>query len=327
MSAATPGDNTAAAVIEDDLIQPFQIEGCGVRGRLARLGPLANEVLGRQDYPAPVAALLGETLALAAVLAGALKYDGIFTFQAAGDGPVKMIVADMTSAGAMRGYVGYDDERLARALHEAELNGGRLDDPVPRLLGKGHLAFTVDQGQETERYQGIVELVGETLAEATEHYFRHSEQIDAGISVAVGRTGANGHAAWRAAALMIQRLPEADTQAETGWAATGGDAAERWRRAHVLMGSVRADELTDPGLTPDRLLYRLFHEEGVRVYRPHPLHAGCRCSRERVEATLRGMSRDTVEELKVDGIITVTCQFCNESYVLDELALEAVYAA
>jgi molecular chaperone Hsp33 len=167
--------------------------------------------------------------------------------------------------------------------------------------------------------------VGETLARATEHYFRHSEQIDAGIAVAAARAGTNGHAAWRASALMIQRLPE--TEAETGWASSGGDATERWRRAHVLMGSVRADELTDPGLTPDRLLYRLFHQEGVRVYRPHPLHAGCRCSRERVEVTLKRMSRDAVTEMTVDGIVTVTCQFCNESYVLDAAALEALYAA
>ncbi len=327
MSVAAPGDGTGAALVEDDLIQPFQIEGCGVRGRLARLGPLADEVLGRQDYPAPVAALLGETLALAAVLAGALKYEGIFTLQAVGDGPVKMIVADMTSEGAMRGYAGYDEERLARALDGVAPGGGRFEDPVPRLLGKGHLAFTVDQGQETERYQGIVELEGETLADATEHYFRHSEQIDAGISVAAARAGANGHAAWRAAALMIQRLPEADATAEAGWAAPEGDAAERWHRAHILMDSVRAEELVDPELTPDRLLYRLFHEEGVRVYRPHPLHAGCRCSRERVETTLRRMSRDSVEELTVDGIVTVTCQFCNESYVLDRTELEALYAA
>src|SRR4051812_26863504 len=151
----------------DDLVQPFQIDAPGLRGRLVRLGASVDEVLSRHDYPEPVARLLGETLALAAALSGALKYDGVFSLQTKGDGPVRMMVADITSQGAMRGYAAFDQQALADALSSSAgaLPGSPLSAPVPRLLGRGHLAFTVDQGPDTERYQGIVELSGGTLAD------------------------------------------------------------------------------------------------------------------------------------------------------------------
>src|SRR5579862_5509004 len=150
-------DGTAAPRL-DDLVQPFQIDAPGLRGRLVRLGASVDEVLRRHDYPEPVARLLGETLALTAALAGALKYDGVFSLQTKGDGPIRMMVADITSAGAMRGYAAFDEQALADAL--AGAGTAPLAAPVPRLLGRGHLAFTVDQGAASERYQGIVELSG-----------------------------------------------------------------------------------------------------------------------------------------------------------------------
>jgi molecular chaperone Hsp33 len=307
-----------SAVIDDDLVQPLQIDRFKLRGRLVRLGSVVDSVLRRHAYPEPVATMLGEALVLAAALATALKYDGIFTLQTKGDGPIEMLVVDITSEGEVRGYAQFDAVRLA-ALSDDGPSGA-----VPRLLGAGHLAFTVDQGDETQRYQGIVELEGATLADCVHNYFRQSEQIDAAVKLAVGRV-ANGVAdqAWRGACLMVQRLPDAELMdAEFG----DFDGEDGWRRALVFMSSATTGEMLDPNLTPRRLLYRLFHEDGVRVYKPRPLRFGCRCSRARVERILRSLPRAEVEDMKVNGEVIVTCQFCNESRHFDEPALDRLYA-
>ncbi len=298
----------------DDLIQPFQIDASGLRGRLVRLGPLLDEILTRHDYPEPVAALLGEAIALAAALAGALKYDGVFTLQTKGDGPVRLLVADVTSAGAVRGYAQFDAAKLAKAAAQGGIAGS-----VPRLLGAGYLAFTVDQGEHTDRYQGIVELQGASLAECAHHYFRQSEQVEAGLKVAVARVAdADGVQRWRGGSLMVQRLPPEDVTAQQEAAEDG------WRRAIILMSSSTSAELVDPALAPEALLLRLFHEDGVRVYRRHDLAARCRCSRERVETVLRMLPQDELAEMKVDGRITVTCQFCSAAYGFGEDEIHAL---
>jgi molecular chaperone Hsp33 len=308
-------------VIADDLVQPFQIDRSGLRGRLVRLGPVLDEILTRHDYPEPVALMLGEAIALAAALAGALKYDGVFTLQTRGDGPIRLLVADVTSAGAMRGYAQYDAERLAKAIDAAPAGASGLGDSVPRLLGAGHLAFTVDQGEHTDRYQGIVELQGATLAECAHHYFRQSEQVEAGLKVAVARwPDGVGSARWRGGSLMIQRLPP------EGDAAKRDAAEDGWRRAVILMSSSTSRELVDPGLAPEALLFRLFHEDGVRAYRRHDLTARCRCSRERVETVLRMMPADELATMKIDGHIVVTCQFCSAAYDFDESEVAALTA-
>src|SRR5258708_28363460 len=136
----------------DDLVQPFQIEPTALRGRLVRLGPAVDTIITRHDYPEPVATMLGEAIALAVILAGALKYDGVFTLQTKGDGPLHLMVADVTTAGALRGYAQYDEARLQKVLSARRPGGANS---VPRLLGAGYIAFTVDQGEHTERYQGI----------------------------------------------------------------------------------------------------------------------------------------------------------------------------
>jgi molecular chaperone Hsp33 len=305
----------------DDLVQPFQIDAPGLRGRLVRLGPLVDEVLRRHDYPQPVAELLGETLALAAALAGALKYEGVFTLQTKGDGPIRLMVADVTSDGQMRGYAQFDEERLVSALD------GPIGSPVPRLLGAGYLAFTVDQGPDTERYQGIVELIGGTLADCAHHYFRQSEQLQAGIRLACGLTRAeDGSQRWRAGALMLQRLPE-EGGSGNGDAREVEEAEDDWRRSLFMMGSSRSDELLDPHLAPNDLLFRLFHEDGVRVYPVHVLKAECRCSRARVAGMLKALPRQEVESLKLDDdAVIVTCEFCSAQYRFDDDDLAALYA-
>jgi molecular chaperone Hsp33 len=297
--------------IPDDLVQPFQIEPFALRGRLVRLGPALDTILTQHAYPVPVATMLGEAITLAVALAGALKYEGVFTLQTKGDGPIKMMVADVTTAGAMRGYAQFDAARLDA--------GPATLGPVPRLLGAGYLALTVDQGEHTERYQGIVELQGSTLAECVHHYFRQSEQVEAALKVAVAQVpGDSAAPRWRAGALMIQRLPrEAFTlERET--------EDEAWRRAAIFMSSSTSAELIDPALAPERLLFRLFHEDGVRAFAPHALAAKCRCSRHRVETVLRALTPDEIAEMKIDGKIIVTCEFCSAVYHFDEAALNAL---
>lgn len=300
------------AIVPDDLVQPFQIEPFALRGRLVRLGPAVDTILTRHTYPAPVAQMLGEAITLAVALAGALKYDGVFTLQTKGDGPIKMMVADVTTAGALRGYAQFDAERLAAA---ATAPGS----PVPRLLGAGYLALTVDQGEHTERYQGIVELTGGTLAECVHHYFRQSEQVEAALKVAVATVpDAGGTPRWRAGALMIQRLPRESYTLERE------DEDDAWRRAAIFMSSSTSAELVDPTLAPEQLLFRLFHEDGVRAHPSHPLEAKCRCSRHRVETVLRALTPDEIADMKVGGRITVTCEFCSTVYDFDTEALDAL---
>ncbi len=302
----------------DDLVQPFQIDPFALRGRLVRLGPAIDRILSQHAYPEPVAAMLGEAITLAVLLAGALKYDGVFTLQTKGDGPIRMIVADVSTDGAVRGYAQYDAAKLDAALAGAasasaasEGAGARMAElSVPRLLGAGYIAFTVDQGEDTDRYQGIVELSGATLADCAQHYFRQSEQIQAGIKLAVARTGSGG--GWRAGGLMLQRVPP-----EGGYGVIADDVEDGWRRTMVLMSSATAAELVDPELTPHRLLFRLFHEDGVRVYDTHPLEARCRCSRERIETILRAFPADEIDDMAKERVTTVTCEFCSTRYTFE----------
>ncbi|MCP4329857.1 MAG: molecular chaperone Hsp33 [Alphaproteobacteria bacterium] len=297
----------------DDLIQPFVVVAPDVRGRLVRLGAVVDEVLSRHDYPEPVAVMLGEALALAGALAGALKFDGVFTLQTKGDGPISMLVADMTSDGDMRGYAQYDGERLDRLIASHD---GPIGDSVPLLLGEGYLAFTVDQGAGSDRYQGIVHLDGAQLGQCAAHYFKQSEQIDAALKVAAGRIDyAGGSSAWRAASLMVQRLP-ADGKVEID--------PDGWNRARVPMSSVSDAELLDPDLPPTDLLFRLFHEDGVRVFKTAPLRAQCRCSRARVENVLRAFDRSELDELDEDGKLVVTCEFCGRMYRFDDDTIAAL---
>ncbi len=298
----------------DDLIQPFQLESgddgeAKLSGRLARLGDAVDDVLKRHAYPEPVAELLGEALALSATLAGALKFDGIFTLQIQGDGPVSLLLADVqTTDGAerylIRGYAKYDDEALAK--HDAG----------DSLLGEGYFALTVDQGKHTERYQGMVEIIGSTLAECAQHYFRQSQQMDAAITLSAGRTGPDG--AWRAGAIMVQRIAD-----DPNIQLPSDDGDDTWRRAMMLMATGTEIEMLDPALSAERYLFRLFHEEGVRVTDPRPVARGCRCSSERVFNVLVQLPREELDDLAVGGNLEVTCEFCSETYSFTPEAVAA----
>lgn len=314
---------------QDDLILPFQIEGMDVRGRVARLGPVVDTVLKQHDYPGPVSQLLGEALVLAAMLGSALKFEGTFTLQTKGDGPVRLLVADYVSPGEVRGYASFDRDAVA-AADEAQRYS------VSSMLGEGYLAMTIDQGPDTERYQGIVALTGDTLVDCAEAYFRQSEQIATTIRLAVGRIvlrepGGDRQESWRAGGIMVQHLPDAGAAMRTerrwdddAWGDSGSDSrsgqgGDSWNRARLLLETVEADELTDPTISPERLLYRLYHEDGVRAFSPRDIAFGCRCSRERVEAVLLQYPRETLEEMieEDSGRIVARCQFCDSEYAFE----------
>lgn len=296
----------------DDLIRPFQLDAAGVRGRLVRLGPAVDEIIRRHGYPDGVSNLVGEAVALSALLAGALKFEGVFSVQAKGDGPVRALVADFASPGRLRGYAQFDRSAVQGAL-AAKPEGAAS---VPRLLGGGYIAFTVDQGEETERYQGIVALEGATLADCAHQYFRESEQIRTAIRLAAAPVDdGRGGQSWRAGGLMIQRLPEGDPALlARGYEADREAGEDDWRRAVMLLATARDDELLDPALEPDGLLWRLYHEETVRVFDEVALDFGCRCSESRAERVLASLSQEALADLAVDGRFVVTCEFCNSVY-------------
>lgn len=314
-SQAAP-DTLYEATGRDDIVLPFQIDPFGVRGRLIRLGTVAETVIGRHGYPDAVGAMLGETMALAACLAGSLKYEGVFTLQTTSDGPIKTLMADITSGGAIRAYANFKADAVAD-LTPADVTARS----VPRLMGGGYIAFTVDQGDDTDRYQGIVELEGHTLSECTHAYFRNSEQLDAGILLACQK----GKDGWRAGALMLQRLPY---QRDLPGNPTEEDYDDGWHTAMTLLSSGTAVELLDQDLSPDRLLYRLFHGEGVRAYPAQAVSATCRCSSGRVERVLKSLSDAELQDLKQDDPdVSVICEFCKTVYRYDEDQLAELRAA
>lgn len=300
-----------SAAPAQDFIQTFQVERSGLRGRLVRLGPCVSEILAKHDYPEPVARMLAEALTLAALLASMLKFDGVFTLQTKGDGPISMLVADYRSPGHLRGYAAFDAAAIARLGQDAG-----PQNPVPRLMGSGYLAFTVDQGEHTDRYQGIVELAGATLADCVQNYFRQSEQIAAAFRLAVARNDAG----WSAGGIMVQRMPQEGGNAEPGAFAANDD--DDWLEALTLLSTTRDEELLDIALPAEQLLWRLYHEPGVRAWPPNTVRHACTCSRGRMESILRTFSVDEIRDMTVDGAIRVNCEFCNhvESFDPAELA-------
>ncbi len=284
-------------------ITPFHLPGRPVRGRLVRLGPLADALLGRHDNPPAVTKLSGEALALAAALAAALKFQGSFSLQAKGDGPVPMLLADCTQAGALRGYARAEPEKLALVLEAG------ADPSAATLLGKGYLAFTVDQGPERERHQGIVAIEGEGLADMALHYFATSEQLQCALHLACAKT----EAGWRASALILERVAS-----EGGIEAISApDADEAWRAATILAATVTEAELLDDALPAEQLVWRLFSAEGVAADRPRALAYGCRCSRSRLAGILEGFGSDDLDHMAVGGDIIMTCEFCNLDFRFD----------
>ncbi len=293
----------------DNLVLPFHLNTGVFRGRLVRAGRAVTDTLAPHAYPPVVAALLAEHVSIGIALAAGLKYDGVFTLQARGNGPVHTLVVDVTSAGMVRGVARFDESRLPRDVS---------DTPVPALLGEGHMAFTVDAGPNTDRYQGIVALAGANLSDCVNHYFSLSEQLPTVLKTAVAAPEpGEPDASWRTTALMLQRMPpEAGGQ-------HGEDWDEAWRTATILMDSLTDSEMLDPDLTPENLLRRPFHGEGLAVAPYQPVFFGCRCSYEKVARTLSSFPKEELLALEHEGSIDVTCEFCKATYSLTVQDLDA----
>ncbi|MBY0329549.1 MAG: Hsp33 family molecular chaperone HslO [Acetobacteraceae bacterium] len=294
-------------------VQPFHLRDRPVRGRLIRLGPLADALLSRHDAHPAVTRMMGEALALTAGLAAALKFRGSFSLQAKGDGAVPMLLADCTDAGALRGYARAAPAKLAEAL------AAEPEPAAGALLGQGYLAFTCDQGPLMDRYQGIVAIEGATLTEMTEHYFRTSEQLRTFVRLACERTAAG----WRAGALIMERVagaggidPDLDDEAQ----------ADAWRTALALAATLTPAEMLDDALPGAQVLHRLFGlEGGLELDRPRALSYGCRCSRARLAGVLSGFPADDLDHMADDsGAISMTCEFCNLAFRFDRADVQAV---
>jgi len=291
--------------VPDDLVGAFQIEGEPVRGRVARLGPAIDEILRGHDYPEPVANLLGEACALAALVGSNLKFDGRLIVEARGSGAVRYLVADYDTSGGLRGYCRFDVDEVAAASKGFSRPGARS------LLGDGVFIMTVDQGADMDRYQGITAIEGETLALCAEQYFAQSEQTPTRVRLAVGQAGD----AWRAGGFLIQYIAEDESR---------GSTIEAWDRTQALFETLGEEELLDVELNSNTLLWRLFHEDGVRVFGSKMLRAFCRCSQSRIETVLKSFpAEDRAGMVEPDGKIHVTCEYCSKVYAVEPATLEA----
>ncbi|MDO8399986.1 MAG: Hsp33 family molecular chaperone [Bradyrhizobium sp.] len=300
----------------DDAVLPFEVASLDLRGRLTRLGPALDEVLTKHDYPPAVGKLLGEAIVLTTLLGSSLKFDGRFILQTQTDGPVSFLIVDFQAPDRLRAYARFD----AKRLEDGQDSGA--------LLGHGHLAMTIDQGADMSRYQGLVALEGGNLEDAAHEYFLRSEQIPTRVRLAVGeewRGGGDGPKhRWRAGGMLLQFLPKAPERARQadlhpGDAPEGVETHEvaeddAWVEGQSLISTVEDLELIDPDLSGERLLYRLFHERGVRVFAPLPLRAKCSCSRDAVSGMLNSFEKQDRADMVKDGKVVVTCEFCSSVY-------------
>ena len=292
-------------VAHTDLSQPFKLEQTELRGRYVRLGSVMDRILKRQNYPDKVNRLLGELLVLASAFAGTLKFDGRFSLQVRGSGPIRLMVADCTNDGILRGYAGFEENELG-------------DDDGIDLFGNAVLAIVVDQSAAgSETYQGIVELSDRGLADSVRGYFWQSEQVPTGLKVAANIVEDDGQ--WNGAALMVQSLPTESDDPSQGRDLIEHEMSDEWRRTMLLLETVSDDELLDRSQAATNLLWRVFHEDGVRVFEPMALAAGCKCSRSKVSAVLERFSVDELVDMRTEaGEIVVTCEFCGEEYRYDQ---------
>lgn len=298
MARSPPGDGGGP----DDALWEIGLEGAPVRGRHARLGAGSiDAILRRHAYPRPVALMLGEAVTLAALIGASLKQFVCLTIQAQGDGPVPLLVAQCRVGGALRGYVRMEPDAAA-------LLGGVAAMTPAALLGRGALAVTLDPGEGMPKVQGIVSLEADSLGACAEAYFQDSVQTPTRIRVAVAECiTPDAPALWRAGGLFLQRVAGDGVR---------GDTEDDWARAQLLLATVADAELTDPALGAERLLYRLFHEEGVRVSAPSRMFDACPCDRERLAAVLGRLSAEEIAELReADGAIHARCQFCGRDYI------------
>ncbi|MBO0752012.1 MAG: Hsp33 family molecular chaperone [Bradyrhizobiaceae bacterium] len=319
---------------DDDAILPFEVGTLDLRGRVVRLGPAIDDILSRHAYPPPVSKLLGEAIVLTALLGSSLKFDGRFILQTQTDGAVRMVVVDYRSPGMLRACAQFDAGHVSEIEQKAA--GRAAADQMTDLLGRGHLAMTIDQGPDMSRYQGLVALTGGSLEAAAHEYFQRSEQIPTRVRLAVAEEILAGAAGprhrWRAGGMLLQFVPKKAERmrgpdldpgdAPQGTAAHVVPEDDAWVEGQSLIATLEDIELIDPDLSSERLLYRLFHEHGVRVFNSLDVKAKCSCSRDSVTDMLKSFSKNDRDDMIQDGVIAVTCEFCNTQYVFAPAEVE-----
>ncbi|KEG21187.1 Hsp33 family molecular chaperone [Bartonella bacilliformis] len=304
----------------EDAVIPFQVEGLDIRGRVVQLGEILNSILIQHQYPEPVSYLLAEVLVLTVLLGTSLKFEGKLILQTHSDGPVNMLVCDFTAPSNLRGYARFDEERLKQAIIDNQTSS-------EILLGKGTLALTIDQGAHTQRYQGIVALDGSNLQKVACTYFNQSEQISTDVRLAVAtlihrNQQRQTKKSWRAGGILTQLLPQASSHQKIQEVKTHAQLEDQWQEVKALMETIENAELSDPQVGTGRLLFRLFHEQGVKVFKALPIVAKCSCSRKKIKEILDGFSSEERIQITKNEKISVTCEFCStiHHFKLQELS-------
>jgi molecular chaperone Hsp33 len=294
----------------NDRCLSFNLDNNAFRGRIVRLDKVLNDIFSHQTYPDNVAAAVAETSALGVLISSLMKFEGIFTLQMQGNGPLSVLVADVTSAGKVRATAKYDAKAIedAQALRKTE---GEIE-PAPHWLGQGNLIFTIDQGKNTDLYQGVVDLQGKNLAECALRYFKNSEQIDTHLRLFLQKDGKN----WKAAGILIQKMPTKGGNKDIS--DDKDELAELWNEDKILTDSLKQEEIFDEKLSLEDILFRLFHEHQVRVIKDAEYQFGCRCSREKLLNTLSSMKKEDIDDMAENGKITATCNFCGQVYSFDK---------
>lgn len=290
----------------------FHIDNGAFMGRLVRLDKVVNTILGRHQYPRQVSAVVAESTALGALLSSTIKYNGLFTLQTQSSGPVTMVVVDVTSEGRIRACANVNQEMLDKAL---ELRKSDTDEllAAPHYMGNGHQAFTVDQGPETDLYQGIVDLQGKNLSECALRYFKQSEQIETYLQLFLQAPDKDGES-WKAAGILLQKLPDNGGKISDDTEALN----EAWNEAVIFAQSLKAEEVFDEKLSAEEILTRLFHANKLEITKTKEYHFGCRCSRDKLFNTLHAMADKDIEDMCENNKITATCHFCGEVYSFDK---------
>lgn len=292
----------------NDKCLSFNLDNNVFRGRIVRLNKVLDDIFAKQSYPDNVAAAVAETATLGALISSLMKYDGIFTLQMQGNGPLSVLVADVTSSGKVRATAKYD----AKAIENAQIlrkTEGQIE-PAPHWLGQGSLIFTIDQGKNTELYQGVVDLKGKNLAECALRYFKNSEQIDTHLRLFLQKEGTS----WQAGGILIQKMPTKGGKEDI----SDEKVQELWNEDKILTDSLKQEEMFEKNLSMEDILFRLFHEHKVSVVKENEYQFGCRCNRDKLLNTLSSMKKEDIEDMAENGKINVTCNFCGQVYSFDK---------
>ncbi len=285
---------------QDSLVR-FLFENTPLRGEVVHLDRCWQSAISERNYPKPIQKLLGEMMAASALLASTLKFKGSLTLQIQGDGPVSLMLMEATFEKTLRGLAQISEENASK------ISDNNFDYKLKEVIGNGLLFITIDPGQGDKRYQGIVEITGDSLAECLEHYLATSQQLETRLWLAADEKQCGG--------MLLQKMP-IDMQ---------DDALETWNRAVMLASTIKQSELLE--LPADEILHRLFHEEALRIFEAEPMKFFCRCSREKVSAVLKNLGQDEIQKIiKEEKFIDIDCEYCGQHYQFDAIDAQQIFS-